>query len=126
MALVARTGTIDIAPDDISQDDLDPSTAEAIFKTAVTDFKASLSQADRDNYSGKTIKHIKLKIMAIQQRQERSNAMMNFSRIQFYLERFAEFDDVCKHAKIGGDASSELSSLIWGPSTHILQVCLES
>ena len=96
-----------------------------IFQAALDDFKATLTDSHRELFSGKDLNHVKLKIVGIQHHQERVKGMMNFSRIKYYLDRFAEFDSVCRDAKIAGENSAELSSFIWGPSAHILQVSQE-
>ncbi|KAK3315983.1 hypothetical protein B0H66DRAFT_274517 [Apodospora peruviana] len=125
MAAITRTETIEITEDDASTVDPFTRTTEEIFRAALDDFKLTLTEAQRDTFPGKGLSHVKCKIMSIQHHQERLKAMMNFSRIQFYLERFAEFDAVCQCTKIGGDESAELSAYIWGPSTYILQVSQE-
>lgn len=125
MADISRTETIDIGNDD-DADVRDPftSTVEHIFLSAVEDFKAS-QPVQCELFAGKGINHVKHKIIAIQNQQERQKAMLNFTRIQSYLERFAEFDSVCRSAKIGGEASDELSEFIWGPTAYILQISQE-
>jgi hypothetical protein len=100
-----------------------PITTEQIFLEALGDFKAVLTERQRELFPGKTSRDVKLKVLGIQKHQERLKALMNFARIRFYLERFEEFDDVCRVAKIGGDDLDEISSFIWGPSDYILQVC---
>jgi len=105
--------TMDTAPD--------ISTADVI-KAALNDFKSALTPTHQESFSGKEIRHVQLKIVKIQHHQERVKGMMNFSRISFYLERFAEFDNLCKSTKVAGADASELSSFIWGPSAFILEV----
>ncbi|KAM7220383.1 hypothetical protein V8F06_004162 [Rhypophila decipiens] len=126
MAEISRTETIDITNDDDNAEAVDAFTTsvERIFRTALEDFKTT--HPDQcEIFTGKGIDHVKRKIIAIQSQQERHKTMMNFARIQSYLERFAEFDSVCKSAKIGGEASEELSEFIWGPTTYILQISQE-
>ncbi|KAK4210761.1 hypothetical protein QBC37DRAFT_321557 [Rhypophila decipiens] len=126
MAEISRTETIDITNDDNNEEAVDAfaTTVEIIFRTALEDFKTT--HPDQcEIFTGKGIDHVKRKIIAIQSQQERHKTMMNFARIQSYLERFAEFDSVCKSAKIGGEASEELSEFIWGPTTYILQISQE-
>jgi len=125
MAAIARTETIEIDDDNANAPDPFAITTEQIFRSALEDFKSSLTQTQLEDFPGKRIHHVKRKIMSIQQQQERLKAMMNFSRIQFYLERFAEFDSVCQSTKLAGEESGDISAFIWGPSTHILQVSQE-
>ncbi|KAM7199945.1 hypothetical protein V8F33_004119 [Rhypophila sp. PSN 637] len=123
---ISRTETIDITNDENNAEAVDAftTTVEGIFRTALDDFKTT--HPDQcEIFTGKGINHVKRKITAIQSQQERHKTMMNFARIQSYLERFAEFDSVCKSAKIGGEASEELSEFIWGPTTYILQISQE-
>jgi hypothetical protein len=60
--------------------------------------------------------------LSIQQDQERHKTMMNFARIQFFIERFAQFDEACKALELGDPEPLELSPYIWGPPHYIIQV----
>lgn len=125
METLARTETIEINDDKTEVPDPLTTTTEQIFHSALEDFKSTLTQAQRDSFPGTGIMQVKRKIMSIQHHQERLKTMMNFSRIQFYLERFEEFDSVCQTTRLAGEDSGELSAFIWGPSTYILQVSQE-
>ncbi|KAK0710004.1 hypothetical protein B0T26DRAFT_861233 [Lasiosphaeria miniovina] len=100
-------------------------TPEAVFQAALETFKSGLTAAQLESFPKQSLNNVKLKIRAIQQRQERLKTLMNFSRIQFYLDRFAEFDAVCQRANIAGQGTAELSAFIWGPSLFILEISEE-
>ncbi|KAK3361668.1 hypothetical protein B0T24DRAFT_585417 [Lasiosphaeria ovina] len=103
----------------------DLSTPEAVFQAALETFKSGLTAAQLESFPKQSLNNVKTKIRAIQQRQERLKTLMNFSRIQFYLDRFAEFDAVCQRANIAGQGTAELSAFIWGPSLFILEISEE-
>ncbi|KAK0644073.1 hypothetical protein B0T16DRAFT_494972 [Cercophora newfieldiana] len=96
-------------------------SAADVLRAALDDFQSALIQTHRDTFPGKDLRYVKLKILKIQHHQERVKGMMNFSRISFYLERFAEFDSLCKSINIPNIEPTELSSFIWGPSAFILE-----
>ncbi|KAK5653815.1 hypothetical protein OQA88_7973 [Cercophora sp. LCS_1] len=111
--------------DVVHQDDGRPNTPENVLQRSLEDFKATLTQAQRESFPEYTAKHVKVKILGIQHHQERVKAMMNFPRIQLFLERFEEFDRVCRSAKVAGNLTDEVSAFIWGPTAYILQVAQE-
>jgi hypothetical protein len=100
-------------------------SAADVLRATLDDFQSTLIQSHRDSFPGKDLRYVKLKIVKIQHHQERIKGMMNFRRISFYLERFAEFETLCKSTNIPGIDSTELSSFIWGPSAFILETSQE-
>ncbi|KAK0629250.1 hypothetical protein B0T17DRAFT_633809 [Bombardia bombarda] len=125
--VIARTETIEIVDDGDAIADPFTHTTKLIFRRALDDFKSTLTPAQRDDFPGKRLINVQHKIMTIQHQQDRLKTLMDFSRIRFYLERFAEFDNVCRDVRdgLGDDDSAELSGFIWGPSNYILQVSQE-
>ncbi|KAK8029321.1 hypothetical protein PG991_006377 [Apiospora marii] len=96
------------------------SSVNGVLKEALEDFKAGLSLTQVDEFGRTTLEHVKRKILSIQKEQERQKAMVGFSRMQFFLEKMGDFDELCQKAIMWGDESSVLSPWIWGPAFYIL------
>jgi len=100
-------------------------SAAEVLRAALDDFQSTLIPTHRETFPGKDLRYVKLKILRIQHHQERVKGLMNFSRISFYLDRFAEFDTLCQATDIPGVERTERSSFIWGPSAFILETAQE-
>jgi len=97
-------------------------STDQIIQDSLGKFKSTLTETQRIRYEGKQLRDVQLRILAVQNHQERVKGLMNFVRVKHHIERFAEFDDVCRSTRIGGELATELSDYIWGPSEHILTV----
>lgn len=97
-------------------------STDQLIQDALGNFKSTLTENQRLQFERKKLRDVQIKILAVQNHQERVKGLMNFVRMKDHIDRFAEFDEVCRSAQIGGELATELSDYIWGPSEHILTV----
>ena len=92
---------------------------EDIFEEALKNFKRQLNERQVQAFCHATILHFQAQIIQVQAEQERNRTMIDFTRLQSFLEKFGQFEEACNTLQI---SILNLSGYIWGPSLAILQV----
>ncbi|CAM1506219.1 Fc.00g058600.m01.CDS01 [Cosmosporella sp. VM-42] len=88
-----------------------------VFQNALRLFKARLTDRQIQRFSGTKIHHVKAQILAIQSDRDENRSMMDFTRVDTFLEAFRQFEDACQTLQIN---IPDLASCIWGPTRSIL------
>lgn len=72
------------------------STHDAGFRRVLEQFKATLSQDDKEDFRLSTLDDLKLEILAIQEKQASERKMKNSARLKSFLEAMEQYDEVVK------------------------------
>ncbi|KAH0562509.1 hypothetical protein GP486_002801 [Trichoglossum hirsutum] len=72
------------------------STPDTSFRRVLEQFKATLSQDDREDFGLSTLDDLKLEILAIQEKQASEKKMKNSARLKSFLEAMEQYDEVVK------------------------------
>src|SRR5436190_13675044 len=92
------------------------------FEVALLRFKNHLTQKELIDFQFSTLEDVQRLIARIQDEQGSRKAMMNFSRIQSFLEAMGQFGEVIEVFL----NTSEFVAFVWGPVKFMLQVLLQS
>ena len=72
------------------------STPDTGFRRVLEQFKATLSQDDKEDFRLSTLDDLKLEILAIQEKQASEKKMKNSARLKSFLEAMEQYDEVVK------------------------------
>ncbi|KAH0537608.1 hypothetical protein FGG08_005600 [Glutinoglossum americanum] len=89
------------------------STSDRNFRRVLEDFKATLSQDDKDDFKLSTLDDLKLEILAIQEEQATERKMKNSARLKSFLEAMEQYDEVVKVFL----NTSEILAFVWVANT---------
>jgi hypothetical protein len=92
------------------------------FDATLLRFKNHLTQKELIDFQFSTLEDVQRLIVLIQHEQGSRKAMMNFSRIQSFLEAMGQFGEVIEVFL----NTSEFIAFVWGPVKFLLQVLLHS
>ncbi len=93
-------------------------SAEDTFQTTLSNFKKRLTPKEQADFQFATLEDVHKVIAQIQNEQESLKTMMNFSRIQSFLEAMDQFGKVIEVFL----NTSEFVAFVWGPMKFLLQV----
>ena len=92
--------------------------AKETFEKIVARFKARLTVEEEKNFAFTTLDEVRAVVLQIQHDQENLKSLMNFTRLQSFLEAMEQFSIV-----IGVFVNtSSILCFVWGPMKFLLQV----
>jgi hypothetical protein len=94
------------------------SSPEAGFLVALNKFKTRLTKDEEDDFRFASLGDVQVTIMRIQAEQSAKKEMMNFTRIQSFLEAMKQFGAVVEVFL----NTTEFLAFVWGPLKFLLQV----
>jgi cell fate (sporulation/competence/biofilm development) regulator YlbF (YheA/YmcA/DUF963 family) len=94
------------------------SSPEAGFLVALNKFKTRLSKDEEASFRFTSLEHVQRTIISIQSAQNARKEMMNFTRIQSFLEAMKQFGAVVEVFL----NTTEFLAFVWGPLKFLLQV----
>ena len=94
------------------------SSPEAGFQAALNRFKTRLSKHEVHDFQFSSLKEVQVTILQIQKEQASRMEMMNFTRIQSFLEAMDQWGKIVE-AFLN---TTEFLAFVWGPLKFLLQV----
>lgn len=93
--------------------------AKLAFEQALTDFRVRLTSKEKEQFEVATLGDLKAQITRIQKAQDEKKQLMNFRRIQAFLEGVEQLSKVIE---LFPNASIYVA-FVWGPVKFLLVVC---
>lgn len=94
------------------------SSPEAAFQAALNKFKTRLSKHEVHDFKFSSLKDVQVTILQIQKEQASRMEMMNFTRIQSFLEAMDQWGKIVETFL----NTTEFLAFVWGPLKFLLQV----
>lgn len=88
------------------------------FEAILLQFKNRLTQKELADFQFSTLEDVQIVIARIQAEQGNQKSMMNFTRIQSFLEAMSQFGEVIEVFL----NASDFVAFVWGPVKFVLQV----
>lgn len=88
------------------------------FESTLSSFKNHLTQKELANFQFSTLEEVQSLVARIQAEQGSQKNMMNFTRLQSFLEAMSQFGEVIEVFL----NASEFVAFVWGPLKFVLKV----